>query len=47
MLYGVTSDDATTYLAVAAGRLVVVVISCLMPEIKARKVDLLTSIGAE
>jgi predicted permease len=47
MLYGVGPMDLATYLAVAGGLLVVVVISCLVPALRATSVDPLTSTRAE
>jgi predicted permease len=47
MLYGVTSGDAVTYLIVASGLVVVVVVACAVPALRATRVDPLTSIRAE
>jgi putative ABC transport system permease protein len=47
MLYGVTSADALTYVAVAGSLLVVVVIACLLPAMRAARVDPLVNMRAE
>jgi predicted permease len=47
MLYGVTSADAPTYLAVAGSLLLVVVIACILPAMRAAKVDPLVNMRAE
>ncbi|MEP6836290.1 MAG: ABC transporter permease, partial [Gemmatimonas sp.] len=47
MLYDVRPLDPTTYLLVAAGQLVVVVLACVVPAVRATRVDPLTSMRAE
>jgi hypothetical protein len=47
MLYGVTQVDAWTYASVALGLLVVVPTACLVPAVRATRVDPLTSMRAD
>ncbi|MGH7620566.1 MAG: ADOP family duplicated permease [Gemmatimonadaceae bacterium] len=47
MLFGVTPLDVSTYVGVAAGLFCVVGIACLVPAVRATKVDPLTSMRAE
>jgi len=47
MLFGVSPLDASTYVAVALGLLVVVLAACLVPAVRATRVDPLTSMQAE
>lgn len=47
MLYGVTTTDTVTYLSVAVGLVIVVVIACLVPAVRATRVDPLASMRAE
>ena len=44
MLYGVRPLDPTTYIAVVVGLLVVVAVACLVPSVRATRVDPLASI---
>jgi predicted permease len=47
MLYGVTATDTTTYVSVAIGLVIVVVLACLVPAFRATRVDPLASMRAE
>ena len=47
MLYGVTPADALTYIAVAGCLLVVVVVACILPAMRAARVDPLINMRAE
>ena len=47
MLYGVSPADATTFVFVALGLLVVVVLACVIPAARAMRVDPITSMRAE
>ena len=46
-LYGVSATDGTTYVAVAFGLLVVVLIACVVPASRATRVDPINSLRAE
>jgi predicted permease len=47
MLFGVTATDTVTYLTVAIGLVLVVAVACLIPALRATRVDPLSSIRAE
>ena len=47
MLYGVKPTDPMTYLLVAVGQLAIVGLACVVPAVRATRVDLLTSMRAE
>lgn len=47
MLFGVSATDVTTYLVVATGSVIVVVVACIVPAARATRVDPLESIRAE
>jgi predicted permease len=47
MLYGVTTSDPVTYIFVAMGLLLVVVGACVVPALRATRVDPLTSMRAD
>ena len=47
MLYGVSPADSTTFVVAALGLLVVVVVACLVPAMRAIRVDPITTMRAE
>ncbi len=47
VLYGIESDDPATYALVSAGVLVMVILSSLMPALRASRADPATTLRAE